>query len=197
MNTDNLDDIWKQETNIGPNSEEALRLVREDRRKDASWKIRMGFFGFNMTLATVLGIWGTASGRSQLSDSWPAMVGLLAMWATYIEFIRFRLSETARYQTLGQDIRSALKLTLTKTMAASREIKILLAVNVLTIVPMTVASVQNLLGSDKMTSQQAVSFGIFSALILGGNIVFLSVHYLTKLRPQCDLLQERIASIED
>jgi hypothetical protein len=195
MNTDNLDTIWNQESNTGPNSEEALQLVRKERRKEARWKIRMGFFGFNMTLVTVLGIWGTASGKSQLSESWPAWVGLLAMWATYVEFIRFRLSESARYQAMSQDIRSALKLTLAKTMAASREIKILLAVNVLTIIPMTIASVQNLLGSDKMTSQQAMSFAVFSGVVLGGNIAFLSVHYFAKLRPQSDLLRERIESL--
>jgi hypothetical protein len=196
MSTDNLDNIWNQESKAGPNSDEALQLVRKERRKNIRWKIRMGFFGFNMTLATVLAIWATASGKSTLSESWPASVGLLVMWATYIEFIRFRLSESARYQTMSQDIRSALGHTLARTMAASREIKMLLAVNVLTIIPMTMASVQNLMGNDKMTSQQAISFGVFSAIIFGANIAFLSIHYFSKLRPQSDLLRERIESLE-
>ena len=34
MNTDNLDDIWKQESNTGPTSEEALQLVGLGERMD-------------------------------------------------------------------------------------------------------------------------------------------------------------------
>lgn len=197
MNTDNLDTIWNQESNTGPTSEEALQLVRMERRKETRWKIRMGFFGFNLTLATALAIWATATGKSQLSESWPASVALLTLWATYIEFVRFRLNEAARYRSMGQDIRSALKLALAKTMAASREIKILLAINALTIIPMTLASMQNLLDSGKMTPQQATSFAIFNAVVLGGNIVVLSVQYFAKLRPQSDLLRGRIDSLTE
>lgn len=125
-----------------------------------------------------------------------AEIALIVLWATYIEFIRYRMNETIRHRSMSQDLRSALRLTLEKAKASSREIKILLTINILTVIPMTIASVQNLLGSDKMTAQQAISFVIFCALIFGVNIAFLSIQYFAKLRPQCDLLQRRIESLE-
>jgi len=196
MNTDNLDHIWNKEKNDGPKTDEALELLRKERTKDKRRKIRLCFFGFNLTLATVIAIWATASGKSRLPESWPATVSLLALWATYIEFIRYRMSDSGRCKLLSQDLRSALRLALGKAVACSREIKILLAVNILTVIPMTIASVQNLMGNNKMTAQQAASFAIFCAIIFGANIVFLSVQYFAKLRPQCHMLRERIESLE-
>jgi hypothetical protein len=196
MNTDNLDKLWNSGTPAGPTADEALELIKKERGKDTRRKIRMGFFGFNLTLATAVVIWATASGKSRLAESWPATVSLLALWATYIEFIRYRMSESRRYELLGRDLKSALRLTLDKTLAASREMKVLLAVNLLTIIPMSVASVQNLLHPGKMTPQNAVSFAVVCAVVFGANIVFLGVHYFARLWPQCKLLQNRIGSLE-
>jgi len=195
MSTENLDNIWKEASTTGTGTDDVSRLIRKAQASDRRWKIRMGLFGFNLALATALGIWGTVSGRSNLSESWPAAVALLALLATYVEFIRFRMNESARYESMRRDLKSALQRTLTKAMASSREIRILLAVNVLTVVPLTIVSVQNLLGADKMTAQQAVSFAIFCSIIFTANIAFLTFQYFVKLRPQCDLLQKRVESL--
>lgn len=196
MNTDNLDNLWNTGTHTGPTADEALKLIKKESAKDTRRKIRMGFFGFNLTLATAVVIWTMASGKSRLAESWPATVSLLTLWATYLEFIRFRMSESRRFKLLGRDLKSALRLTLDKALATSRELKILLAVNLLTVIPMTVASVQNLLNSDKMTPQNVVGFAVLCAVVFGANIVVLGIHYFARLRPQCDLLQNRIESLQ-
>ena len=198
MNSDKLDSIWSEQSNLetGLNQDQALQLVRRARIRDTRRKIRLGFFGCNLTIATVLAVWATVSGKSHLAESWPATVSLLTLWATYIEFIRLRMSAAARYKLLSRDIRSALRLTLDQAVVAAREIKILIAVNVLTVIPMTAASVQNLIRGNKMTSEQALSFAILCSIVFGANLLFLSIHYFASLRPRCDLLRKRVESLE-
>ncbi|MDA1069428.1 MAG: hypothetical protein O3C43_23385 [Verrucomicrobia bacterium] len=196
MITDNIDNIWNSASNTVTDTEEPLQLVRKERTKDVRRKIRMSIFGFNLSLATVVALWATVSGKSQLPDSWPALVCLIILWATYLEFIRYRISQSSCDKLKSHDLRTAFQLTLEKARTSLREIQILLAVNLLTIIPMTIVSVQTLLDNGKMTTQQGLGFTIFCLLIFGANIAFLLIQYFSTIRPQCALLQKRIESLE-
>ncbi|MCB1100167.1 MAG: hypothetical protein KDN22_31675 [Verrucomicrobiae bacterium] len=195
MNTSDLEEIWNQpQTSSLPNAEEALQTFRREQSKVKRRKFCMTMCGFNLALASTLGAWALASGKSAILESWPALVSLIALWATYIEFVLFRRRQSHRFGQ--QDIRSVLQVSLRRALASLREIKILLAVNLLTIVPMTLTSVQMLISSDKMTTREALSFGVFGFVVFGLNIAFLAVYGIAKIRPQCHLLRDRLDALD-
>ncbi|WP_193213643.1 hypothetical protein [Luteolibacter marinus] len=155
----------------------------------------MGFFGFNMSLVTGLGIWALATGRTSMGEAWPAIVTMLALWATYLEFIRFRVAESRRFAPMTNDVRTAIEWTLVQTRAAAREIKLLLAVNALLVVPLTALGARSLMASGKLSGDQSLGFGLFSLIILGGNFAVLFMHRRNTLIPRQQLLERGRAEL--
>lgn len=196
MNENEIEKIWKSNEASGASTSGIANVIRNERNATTRFKIRMGFFGVNMSLATALGIWALVNDRTSIREAWPAIVSLLALWATYIEFIRFRLGESRRIDRMTDDVRSAVVWALAQTRSTTREVTVLLAVNVLLVIPMTVIGVQSLVASGKMTGQQSLSFGLFSLVVLGGNFVVLFLHRRNTLIPRRDLLERERADLE-
>lgn len=197
MNTNELEELWNgTQSGISPDPDKILKLIRREESKETRRKIRMGLFGFNLTLASVLGGWALASGKATLADAWPALVCLLTLWATYVAFFVCRRRSTHALGLPQRDLRSVFRTMAHRAQSSWREIKMLLVVNVLTVIPLTVASVQRLVGTGKMSTQEAISFAAFALVVFGLNISVLAIYGLTRLRPRYHRLKEHLAMLD-
>ena len=195
MNTHDLDAIWNcSRSGASPNPDKVMQLVRREETREKRRKIRMALFGFNLTLASVLGAWALASGKTTLSEAWPALVCLVTLGATYVTFLVARRRMATGQGLTQHDIRSVLETLLRRTRASLKETLGLLAVNILTVIPLTIASVQGLTDSGKMSQSEAMSFAFFALVVFGLNIAVLAFYGLTRLRPSCLKLEEQVAN---
>ncbi|CAN5356629.1 hypothetical protein BH23VER1_BH23VER1_17570 [soil metagenome] len=195
MTPTDLDQIWKDtETTLLPNPEEALGIVRRERRREKTREALTVVSGINLSVATLAVAWGLYQGRIPIGEAWPACFVLLLFWGSYLEMFRFRSSNDGRFP--DKTVREVLESTLRRARASLRDTKILLVLNLAAVVPMMVVSVQSLSAAGKMSAGEALSFSLFAGTVLAANIGFLAYNALGRLLPRTRLLRAQLASLD-
>ncbi len=188
---------WRQTSPAAPLRTELDSLIRGMTRSERRSRIVLSICAVNAVVAFLFTLGVLFSRRSPAwNELLPALGLQVVLTLGLVVMIRRQQTRRRALELAGSTVREAARSSLSNVNSEIRGFRLLLYL-ACTVVVLLAFSVSQLVSSGKMDLKAALSFTLFSGLILGVNVAFQWLKYRRTLAPRRRRLEQILASLQE